>query len=279
MMQLKLLEMSCSRKTEDLLLSSMELLATVYSTYLILFAHQLVQPVLLVDLADFINLESTVNVCLFHIKDTLIHPTHSSWRSKICSSNMGSIVNKGRTVAIQDSEGMDSCRFAYEKKAVGTNGSTGISRMKECCGLEIRQEIEAIRIFLAFASYMGFIVYQMDVKSAFSYGNNDEEVYVSQPQGFVVPKFPKKVYKVVKDLYGLHQAPRAWSWCDEFEALMKSRFQISSMGKLTLFLGLQVKQKEDGIFISQDKYVAEILKKFDFASMKTDSYYNRDPSL
>ncbi|GJS37507.1 putative ribonuclease H-like domain-containing protein [Tanacetum coccineum] len=179
--------------------------------------------------------------------------------------------------------------------------------------------IEAIRIFLAFASYMGFIVYQMDVKSAFLYGTIDEEVYVSQPPGFVDPKCPKKVYKVVKALYGLHQAPRAWyatlstfllksryrrgtidktlfikkdkndimlvqvyvddiifgstkrSWCDEFEALMKSRFQMSSMGELTFFLGLQVKQKEDGIFISQDKYVAEILKKFDFASVKTAS--------
>ncbi|GJR62252.1 putative ribonuclease H-like domain-containing protein [Tanacetum coccineum] len=176
--------------------------------------------------------------------------------------------------------------------------------------------IEAIRIFLAFASYMGFIVYQMDVKSAFLYGKIDEEVYVSQPPGFQDPKYPQKVYKVVKALYGLHQAPRAWyatlstfllkngyrrgtidktlfikkdkhdiilvqvyvddiifgstkkSWCDDFEALMKSKFQMSSMGELTFFLGLQVKQKADGIFISQDKYVAEILKKFDFANVK-----------
>ncbi|GJS70310.1 putative ribonuclease H-like domain-containing protein [Tanacetum coccineum] len=69
--------------------------------------------------------------------------------------------------------------------------------------------LEAIRIFLAFASYMGFVVYQMDVKSAFLYGKIDEEVYVSQPPGFQDPKHPKKVYKVVKALYGLHQAPRA----------------------------------------------------------------------
>ncbi|GKF42587.1 putative ribonuclease H-like domain-containing protein, partial [Tanacetum coccineum] len=93
---------------------------------------------------------------------------------------------------------------------------------------------EVIRIFLAFASYMGFIVYQMDVKSAFLYGKIDEE-------------------------------------CDEFEALMMSRFQMSYMGDLTFFLRLQVKQKEDGIFISHDKYVAEILTKFDFASVKTAS--------
>ncbi|GJZ75537.1 putative ribonuclease H-like domain-containing protein [Tanacetum coccineum] len=176
---------------------------------------------------------------------------------------------------------------------------------------------EAIRLFLTFASFIGFIVYQMDVKSAFLYDTIDEEFYVSQPPGFVDRDHPKKVYKVVKALYGLHQAPRAWyatlstflekhgykrgtidktlfikrdkkdimlvqvyvddiifgstkkSWCDEFEALMKSRFQMSSMGELTFFLGLQVKQNKAGIFISQDKYVAEILKKFDLVNVKT----------
>ncbi|GJR44561.1 putative ribonuclease H-like domain-containing protein [Tanacetum coccineum] len=177
--------------------------------------------------------------------------------------------------------------------------------------------IEAIRLFLAFASYMGFMVYQMDVKSAFLYGRIDEEVYVTQPKGFVDPQHPKKVYKVVKALYGLHQAPRAWyatlstfllkhgyrrgtidktlflkkhkrdiilvqvyvddiifgstkkAWCDEFEALMKGEFEMSAMGELTFFLGLQVQQRPDGIFISQDKYVQEILKKFDLESVRT----------
>ncbi|GKD67440.1 putative ribonuclease H-like domain-containing protein [Tanacetum coccineum] len=152
--------------------------------------------------------------------------------------------------------------------------------------------IEAIKLFFAYASFMGFIVYQMNVKSAFLYE---------------------------KALYGLHQDPRAWyetlstylienrfrrdtidktlfikqdkgdillvqvyvddiifgstkkSLCDEFEGLMHKRFQMSSMGELTFFLGLQVQQKKDGIFISQNKYVAEILKKFDFATVKTGS--------
>nr|GEV74806.1 hypothetical protein [Tanacetum cinerariifolium] len=124
----------------------------------------------------------------------------------------------------------------------------------------------------------------------------DEEVYVTQPKGFMDPQHPKKVYKVVKALYGLHQAPRAWyvtlstfllkhvyrrgtidktlflkknnrdiilvqvyvdgiifgstkkAWCDEFEALMKGEFQMSAMGELTFFLGLQVQQRLDGIF-------------------------------
>ncbi|GJZ73923.1 putative ribonuclease H-like domain-containing protein [Tanacetum coccineum] len=177
--------------------------------------------------------------------------------------------------------------------------------------------IEAIRLFLAFASYMGFTVYQMDVKSAFLYGTIEEEVYVHQPPGFVDPAHPNKVYKVIKALYGLHQAPRAWyetlssflmengfrrgtidktlfikkkksdimlvqvyvddiifgstkkSICTDFEECMHKRFQMSSMGELTFFLGLQVKQQSDGIFISQDKYVADILKKFDFLSIRT----------
>ncbi|GJY08068.1 putative ribonuclease H-like domain-containing protein [Tanacetum coccineum] len=177
--------------------------------------------------------------------------------------------------------------------------------------------IEAIRLFLAFASYMGFTVYQMDVKSAFLYGTIEEEVYVHQPPGFVDPAHPNKVYKVIKALYGLHQAPRAWyetlssflmengfrrgtidktlfikkkksdimlvqvyvddiifgstkkSMCTEFEECMHKRFQMSSMGELTFFLGLQVKQQSNGIFISQDKYVADILKKFDFLSIRS----------
>nr|GEZ68154.1 retrovirus-related Pol polyprotein from transposon TNT 1-94 [Tanacetum cinerariifolium] len=152
--------------------------------------------------------------------------------------------------------------------------------------------IEAIRIFLAYASFMRFIVYQMDVKSAFLYGTIEEEVYVCQPPGFKDPDYPDKVYKVVKALYGLHQAPRAWyetlanyllensfqrgkidqtlfikkqkrdillvqiyvddiifgatnkDLCKSFEKLMKDKFQMSSMGELTFFLGLQVKRVE-----------------------------------
>ncbi|GKB38745.1 putative ribonuclease H-like domain-containing protein [Tanacetum coccineum] len=149
--------------------------------------------------------------------------------------------------------------------------------------------IEAIRLFLAYASFKDFMVYQMDVKSAFLYGKIEEEVYVCQPPGFEDPDFPDRVYKVEKALYGLHQAPRAW-----YETLstylLDNGFQrgkidktlfikrhkgdillMSSMGELTFFLGLQVQQKKDGIFISQDKYVVEILKKFRFTEVKTTS--------
>ncbi|GJX51138.1 retrovirus-related pol polyprotein from transposon TNT 1-94 [Tanacetum coccineum] len=147
----------------------------------------------------------------------------------------------------------------------------------------------------------------------------EEEVYVCQPPSCEDPNHPNKVYKVVKALYGLHQAPRAWydtlatyllsngfqrgindkkhylsrnkghillvqiyvddiifgstkkELCDEFEKLMKDKFQMSSMGELTFFLGLQVQQKKNGIFISQDKYVHEILRKFNYSDVKSAS--------
>nr|GEW89217.1 hypothetical protein [Tanacetum cinerariifolium] len=86
--------------------------------------------------------------------------------------------------------------------------------------------IEAIRLFLAYASFMGFMVYQMDVKSAFLYRTIKEEVYVYQPPGFEDPDRPEKVYKVVKALYGLHQAPRAWSMIGSLMYLTSSRPDI-----------------------------------------------------
>nr|GFB31836.1 hypothetical protein [Tanacetum cinerariifolium] len=158
--------------------------------------------------------------------------------------------------------------------------------------------IEAIRLFLAYASFMGFTMYQMDVKSAFLYFTIDEELYMMQPPGFHDLVYPVKVYKVEKAMYGLHQAPRAWygtlskyllkngfqrgtidqtlfirrqredfilvqvyvddiifgssnpQLCREFEARMHKKFQMSAMGELNFFLGLQVLQKEDGIFLS-----------------------------
>ncbi|GJW63934.1 putative ribonuclease H-like domain-containing protein [Tanacetum coccineum] len=134
---------------------------------------------------------------------------------------------------------------------------------------------ESSLIFLAFAFiywFSGYIKWNGEKVAIPLSGKIDEEVYVNQPKGFEVPHFPKHVYKVVKALYGLHQEPRAWdiilvqvyvdgiifgstkkAWCDEFEDLMQGEFEMSAMGELTFFLGLQVTQKPDGIFISQDK--------------------------
>nr|GEX89057.1 hypothetical protein [Tanacetum cinerariifolium] len=117
--------------------------------------------------------------------------------------------------------------------------------------------IEAIGLLLAYASFMGFMVYQMDVKSAFLYGTIEEEVYVYQPPGFKDLEHPDNIY--VEDIiFGATNK----DLCKAFAKLMKDKFRMSSMGELTFFLGLQVKQKKDGIFISQDKYVAKIVRMF-----------------
>jgi hypothetical protein len=170
--------------------------------------------------------------------------------------------------------------------------------------------LESIHILLAYATYYGFKLYQMDVKIAFLNGHIKEEVYVEQPPGFEDSEYPNHVYKLSKALYGLKQAPRAWyeclrdflitngfkvskadptlftktiandlfvcqiyvddiiygstnkSTCEEFSTIMVQKFEMSMMGELRYFLGFQIKQLQDGTFISQTKYIQDILKKF-----------------
>ncbi|GJT26989.1 retrovirus-related pol polyprotein from transposon TNT 1-94 [Tanacetum coccineum] len=170
--------------------------------------------------------------------------------------------------------------------------------------------IEAIRIFIANAATKNMIIYQMDVKTAFLNGDLQEEVFVSQPEGFEDQDNPTHVYRLKKALYGLKQAPRAWydtlskflmannffkgavdptlftrksgkhillvqiyvddiifastdhNACNIFSKEMSSKFQMSMMGQMSFFLGLQVSQSPGGIFINQAKYALETLKKY-----------------
>jgi hypothetical protein len=162
--------------------------------------------------------------------------------------------------------------------------------------------LESIHILLAYATYHGFKLYQMDVKSAFLDGPIKEEVYVEQPPSFEDCEYPSHVYKLSKVLYRLKQAPTAWyeylrdflisngfkvrnidptlftttidkdlficiiyvddiifgstnkSSCEEFSRIMIQKFEMSMMGKLKYFLGFQIKQLQEGTFISQTKY-------------------------
>ncbi|KAJ9566100.1 hypothetical protein OSB04_002066 [Centaurea solstitialis] len=173
--------------------------------------------------------------------------------------------------------------------------------------------LEAIRMFLAYAAYKDFTVFQMDVKTAFLYGHLKEEVYIAQPEGFVNKEHPDYVYVLDKALYGLKQAPRAWyeelskhllskgfkkgsvdstlflmkegehivviqiyvddiifgstsrELCKKFENVMTEEFKMSMMGEINFFLGLQVRQFSDGIFINQSKYIFDLLKKYDMS--------------
>jgi hypothetical protein len=176
--------------------------------------------------------------------------------------------------------------------------------------------LESIRILLAYATYHGFKLYQMDVKSDFLNGPIKEEVYVEQPLGFEDSEYPNHVYKPSKALYGLKQAPRAWYEClrdflitngfkvgkadptlftktiandlfvcqicvddiifgstnkttrEEFSRIMIQKFEMSMMGEFKYFLGFQVKQLQEGTFISQTKYIQDILTKFGMKDAK-----------
>nr|GFA75937.1 hypothetical protein [Tanacetum cinerariifolium] len=110
--------------------------------------------------------------------------------------------------------------------------------------------LKAVRIFIAYAAHKSFPIYQMDVKTAFLNGPLKEEVYVAQPDGFVDPDHPEKVYRLRKALYRLKQAPR--EWYDELSKFLTSNFFTK---------GLQIHQSLSGIFINQAKYTLEILHK------------------
>ncbi|GJZ80743.1 putative ribonuclease H-like domain-containing protein [Tanacetum coccineum] len=195
--------------------------------------------------ADLNNLETTMNVSLIpttridkdHLKDQII-------------GDINLAIQTRRMTKISDEHAMDERGIVVRNKvrlvAQGYTQEEGTDYDDIFAPVA---RIEAIRLFLAYASFIRFIMYQMDVKSAFLYGTIDEEVYVDD----IIFGSTKK------------------SLCDEFEGLMHKRFQMSSMGELTFFLRLQVQQKKDVIFISQDKYMADILKKFDFAIVKTAS--------
>nr|GEZ18089.1 putative ribonuclease H-like domain-containing protein [Tanacetum cinerariifolium] len=238
--------------------------------------------------ADFNNLETSITVSPIPI--THVHKDHH------VTQNIGDLSLATQTRSMTrvakhqgglsqiKNEDFHTCKFACflsQEKPKRVHQA-----LKDPSWIDVAR-IEAIRLFLAYASFMGFMVYQMDVKSAFLYGTIEEEVYVYQPLGFEDLDYPDKVYKVVKALYGLHQAPRAWyetlanyrlengfqrgkidqtlfikrqkgdillvqiyvddiifgltnkDLCKAFEKLLKDKFQMSSMGELTFFLGLQ----------------------------------------
>lgn len=176
---------------------------------------------------------------------------------------------------------------------------------------------ETVRTLLALAAQLKWPVYHLDIKSAFLNGELYEDVYVTQPEGFIVNGQEDKVYKLKKALYGLKQAPRAWyskidsflrensferseneptlyikqrsmhesiiiclyvddilymgsspSLVQDFKSCMMKRFDMIDLGLMHYFLGLEVKQHADGVFISQKKYVADLLQRFNMFNCK-----------
>jgi hypothetical protein len=174
--------------------------------------------------------------------------------------------------------------------------------------------LDTIRIVISIAAQKSWVIYQLDVKSAFLHGEITEEVFVEQPPGYEQKGHEAKVYRLKKALYGLKQAPRAWysrietyfskegfikcpyehtlfiktagggkililclyvddliftgndnAMFEEFKKSMKTEFDMTDLGRMKYFLGIEVLQKADGIFITQRKYAQEILERFNMA--------------
>ncbi|GKC36747.1 putative ribonuclease H-like domain-containing protein, partial [Tanacetum coccineum] len=208
--------------------------------------------------ADFTNMETVVNVS--PIPTSRIHSTHPKvlilgdpnsavqTRSKVNkSSGAHAFISYKISEALEDESWV---------AAIGTSGLSN-KMIKEELLSEVKQGLSNVDVKMS--SFMAKVMKE----NRYRRGTIDKTLFLKKDKHDII-----LVQVYVDDIiFGSTKK----SWCDEFEALMKSRFQMSSMGELTFFLGLQVKQKPDGIFISQDKYVAEILKKFDFANVKTAS--------
>ncbi|GKA16597.1 putative ribonuclease H-like domain-containing protein [Tanacetum coccineum] len=248
--------------------------------------------------ANLNNLEITMNVSLIpttrihkdHPKDQIIGDINSAIQTRRMTK-----ISKEHVMAMQD----ELLQFGLQKvwrlvdlpKSKHAIGTKWVYRnKKDERGIVVRNKARLVA--QGYTLEKGIDYDEMDVKSDFllvTYLRGG--CMCGQPTGFeAIPQFPDKVYKVEKALYGLHQAPRAW-----YETLstylLENRFRRGTIDKTLFikkdkddaqeildelyrgahFIGLQVKQKDDGIFISQDKYVADILKKFDFVTVKTTS--------
>nr|GEW78099.1 copia protein [Tanacetum cinerariifolium] len=245
------------------------------------------------------------------------HPSEHRWtKDHPLEQVIGNPSQTIRTRCQLESDG-EMCMFALTVRVDFEESFTPVARL------------EAVRLFITYAAHKSFTVYQMDVKTLFLYDPLKEEVYVNQPDGFVDPYHPNKVYLLKKALYKLKQAPRAWydelsnflvskgfskvsidptlfitkhrgdiflvqiyvddiifgstnlNLSKRFEKLMHSKFEMSMMGELKFFLGIQIHQSSRGIFINQAKYAQEILIKHamtscDSVELEDITYSNDD---
>ncbi|KAL0419254.1 UNVERIFIED_CONTAM: Retrovirus-related Pol polyprotein from transposon TNT 1-94 [Sesamum radiatum] len=125
--------------------------------------------------------------------------------------------------------------------------------------------LTTIRVLIALASVYNLSIHQMDVKTAFLYGELKEEMYMDQPEGFVAHGNERKVCKLVKPLYGLKQAPKQWH--EKFDQTILA-FGFTDMGEADVILGIKLIRSTDGIAISQSHYVEKIIEKFGYQNSR-----------
>ncbi|GKA03975.1 putative ribonuclease H-like domain-containing protein, partial [Tanacetum coccineum] len=215
--------------------------------------------------ADLNSLETTLNVSPIpttiihkdHTKDQIIGDINSSTQTRRMTKISEELAMKV-TQAFQDPSWIEAMQDELLQNKKDKRGIVVRNKVRLVAQGYTQEEgidydevfapiarIEAIRLFLAYASFMGFIVYQMDVKSAFLYGTIEEEV----------------AWYETLSTYLLENGFRSG-------IIVKTLFIKKDKGDI---LFVQVMQRYDGIFISQDKYMADILKKFEFVTMKTTS--------
>nr|GEU77466.1 zinc finger, CCHC-type [Tanacetum cinerariifolium] len=145
--------------------------------------------------------------------------------------------------------------------------------------------ISTIRLLIAMASIHNLIIHQMDMKTAFLNKELEEEFYMNQPLGFIMPGNENKVCKLIKSLYGLKQAPKQWhqkldevvlsngyllNQAEKFQVdltkkFLSSRFSMKDMGEAHVILGIRIKHESNGIAISQSHNIEKVLKKFNYS--------------
>ncbi|GJY67018.1 putative ribonuclease H-like domain-containing protein, partial [Tanacetum coccineum] len=219
--------------------------------------------------ADFTNLEPVVNVVQNQRRNN-----HKDFQHCLFACFLSQNEPKKISEALEDETWVDAMQeellqfkiqkvrilvdLPYGKKAIGTKWVYKIKKDERGVVVKNKARLVAQGHRAWYAPLSTFLQ-----KNGYRRGTIDKTLFINNDKHDII-----LVQVYVDDIFF---GSIKKSWCDEFKALMKSRFQMSSMGELTFFHGLQVKQKEDDIFISQDKYVAEILKKFDFVSIKTAS--------
>nr|KAJ0195993.1 hypothetical protein LSAT_V11C700359310 [Lactuca sativa] len=140
-------------------------------------------------------------------------------------------------------------------------------------------KMSTIRLLLALAAIHNLVIHQMDVKTAFLNGDLDEEIYMKQPEGFVMPGNEHKVCKLKKSLYDdMLIFGTDLEEVDKTKKFLSSSFDMKDMGDAEVILGIRIRKGNNGISISQSHYIEKILKKFNFENCSPVST-PIDPSL
>ncbi|KAL0365385.1 UNVERIFIED_CONTAM: Retrovirus-related Pol polyprotein from transposon TNT 1-94 [Sesamum angustifolium] len=217
-------------------------------------------------------------------KDAMASLEAKQWKEAV-KSEMDSIVSNGTWVLVDLPPGCTTigCKWIFKKKLKPDGSIDKFKARLVAKGFKQKEGIDyfdtyspvarltTIRVLIALASVYNLSIHQMDVKTAFLYGELEEEIYMDQPEGFVAHGNERKVCKLVKSLYGLKQAPKQWH--EKFDQTIlafgfTNKFEMKDMGEADVILGIKLIRSTDGIAISQSHYVEKILEKFGYQNSR-----------